>query len=485
MKDNLIYETIAKRTGGDIYVGVVGPVRTGKSTFIHKMLEHLIIPNIENEFDRERTVDEIPQSASGKTITTTEPKFIPSEAVGIRLGDARLRVKLIDSVGYMVDGALGSTEGESERMVMTPWSESPMPFSQASEIGTGKVLSEHSTVAMLVSCDGTVCDIPRENYIAAEERTVAELKKCKKPFAIILNSSRPESAEAHALARELEEKYSSPVALVNCALLNGDDISAILSLVIGEFPLTEIKIKLPDWLPLIPAENPLSDEIGATVTKIAESMRRLSDAKRYTDNDSGVRLVSLSAECGVAELEIPVDKDTFLSVMSETTGLSLRSDRELFSVLTELAEAKRDYDKISSALADARECGYGIVLPTADELRISEPKSVKSGGSWGVKLTASADAIHIIKTDVVAQICPVIGTEEQSTQVVGMMLDDYEENPRRILTTKMLGRSILDLVNDSIESKVTRLNADSREKLAGALGKIVNEGSDGLICILV
>ncbi len=485
MKDNLIYKEIARRCGGDIYVGVVGPVRTGKSTLIHKMLEELIIPNIENEFDRERTVDEIPQSASGRTITTTEPKFIPSEAVAIRVGDTHLRVKLIDSVGYTIDGALGDTEGESERMVMTPWSDEAIPFSVASEIGTRRVLNEHSTVALLVSCDGSICDIPRSSYASAEERTVSELKASGKPFAIVLNSSRPESKEAHELARELEEKYKSPVALVNCSLLNKTDIDAILSLVLGEFPLTEIKIKLPDWLSRVPSENPLSDKIGGEIMKIASSVRKMSDAERYCRENSDVKMVSLHAECGAAELEIPLDRAVFYSVMSETTGLTVSSDGSLFDLLLSLSSIKADYDKISTALADARETGYGIVLPTASELRISEPSSVKSGSGWGVKLTASADAIHIIRTDINAKICPVIGTQEQSEQVVSMMREEYDSNPDGILTTKMLGRSILDLVNDSIEAKVTRLNSESREKLAGALGKIVDEGSDGLICILV
>ncbi|MBQ8289984.1 MAG: stage IV sporulation protein A [Clostridia bacterium] len=485
MKDNLIYEKIAKRCGGDIYLGVVGPVRTGKSTFIARMLDGLIIPNIENEFDRERTVDEIPQSASGRTITTTEPKFIPSDAVAIRVGDTHLKVKLIDSVGYCVEGAIGAYEGDTERAVMTPWSDEAMPFSRASEIGTKRVLEEHSTVALLVSCDGSICDIPRENYVSAEERCVSELKASGKPFAIILNSSHPDSKEAHELAKSLEEKYSSPVALVNCSLLNKADIDAILTLVLGEFPISEIKIKLPDWLSRIPSDDPLSDKIYSEITRISEGVKKISDAERYCRESENVTLLSLDASCGEAKMEIPIGREVFYSVMSELCGVEVATDGALFDLILELTRARAEYGKIKSALDEARESGYGIVLPSADELKISEPASVKAAGGWGVSLTAKADAIHIIKTPINAKICPVVGTQEQSSQVAEAMRVEYGESPDGILSARMLGRSILDLVNDSMEAKITRLTPESREKLAGAIGRIVDEGSDGLICILV
>ncbi len=485
MKDNLIYQSIAERTGGDIYIGVVGPVRTGKSTLIHKILDEVIIPNIENEHDRERTVDQMPQSGSGRTVTTTEPKFIPSDAVGIRVGDVRLSVKMIDSVGFMVADALGATEDGGDRMVMTPWCENPLPFCEASEIGTQRVLREHSTVALLVTCDGSVCDIPRENYIDAEERTVAELKASKKPFAIVLNSKNPESSEALELAHSLEEKYSSPVALVNCSLLNREDIEAILSLVLDEFPLREIKIRIPEWFSLLPSDNALSGRIRDTVSEVAKSVRRLSDIKRFGEHGGCVRTVACHAGTGSLELEIPTSREEFFGAMTDTFGIEIGSDRELFSIMSSLCEAKREYDKIKDALTEAKESGYGVVLPAADELTVSAPSATKSSGGWGVCLNASGGAIHIITTEVSARICPVIGSEEQSEQVVRMLMDEYEENPRSILTARMLGRSILDLVNDGIQSKITHLTGESRRKLASALGRIVNEGADGLICILV
>ena len=427
----------------------------------------------------------IPQSASGRTITTSEPKFIPSDAVAIRVGDTKLSVKLIDSVGYSVEGAIGDYEGDAERVVMTPWSSEAIPFSKASEIGTRRVLEEHSTIALLVSCDGSICDIPRESYVPAEERCVSELKASGKPFAIVLNSSHPDSKEAHELAKSLEEKYSSPVALVNCSLLNKADIEAILALVLGEFPLTEIKIKLPDWLTRIPSENPLSEKISTEIVRISEVVKKISDAERYCKESGEVLLLSLDASCGVARMEIPVKKEVFYSVMSEVCGASVATDGALFDLITELTQVKADYDKIRRALLEARESGYGIVLPTADELKISEPASVRSAGGWGVSLTARADAIHIIKTPINAKICPVVGTEEQSNQVAEAMREEYERGADGILSARMLGRSILDLVNDSMEAKITRLTQESREKLAGAIGRIVDEGSDGLICILV
>ncbi len=486
MADNSIYKDIAKRTGGDIYIGVVGPVRTGKSTFIHKFLDNVVIPNITNEYDRQRTLDEMPQSASGKTVMTTEPKFVPDESVKISLGDSiEFNVKLIDCVGYMVDGALGGEENGRHRMVITPWSDSEMPFEKAAELGTSKVIGEHSTIGMLVTTDGSITDLPRESYIQAEERVAKELRELGKPFAIVLNSAAPQSDEAHALASELEAKYGAPVALVSCLELNADDIREILALVLGEFPVRVLNFALPEWTEALPRDHHLKREIIEKIDAFTDKTRKLGDIARVIAQEDGINQLSLSAGDGVGEFEIPIEKSRYYETLSEVTGLEIGDDKALFSTLGELAEIKEKYSKVASALADVEEKGYGIVMPSPEELKLDEPKLIKQSGGFGVKVTATANSIHMIKAGIKTDLCPVVGTEAQSEEAVKYLTEELENDPSKIWESSLFGRSLYDLVNDGLNAKVAHMPDESREKLGETLEKIINEGANGLICILL
>ena len=486
MNDNSIYSDIAKRGGGDIYIGVVGPVRTGKSTFIQRFLDTVVIPNIENEYDRERTLDQMPQSASGKTIMTTEPKFVPDEAVRVSYGEgAEFNVKMVDCVGYMVDGALGAAEDGEARMVMTPWSEEPMPFASAAELGTSKVIGEHATIAMLVTTDGSFTDIPRENYLPGEERVVTELREAGKPFAIILNSAIPESEGAHRLAEELEEKYRAPVALVCCPSLDSEDIREILRLVLGEFPVRSMSFELPAWTEVLPSDHPLRCEILRKINDFSDTVSCLGDIDRNIGNFEGLVKGGINAGDGTAEFSVPLCRDEYFKAMSEVTGLEIADDRTLFALMSELARTKEKYAKVERALADVEEKGYGIVMPSVDELKLDEPRLVKGSGGYGVKVSAHADSIHMIKTGIKADLCPVIGSEEQSEEVVKFLSGEYAENPEKVWEYNMFGRSLYDMVSDGMNAKLSHMPDESREKLGETLGKIINEGSNGLICILL
>lgn len=486
MSENSIYEDIAKRTGGDIYIGVVGPVRTGKSTFIHRFIDCVCLPNIKNDYDRERTLDEMPQSASGKTVMTTEPKFVPDEAVRISPADGiEFNVKMVDCVGYMVAGALGAEEDGQARMVKTPWHDEEMPFAKAAELGTSKVIGEHSTIAMLVTTDGSIADIPRENYVEAEERVVRELREAGKPFAIILNSKAPGSEDARMLARELEEKYDAPVALVSCPEINGDDIREILGLVLGEFPVKSLAFNLPAWTEALPEEHPLKKEILDGINVFTRDIERLGDIERSLCSEKKFERVSVDAGNGSAEFNLPIPKEEYYKTLSEITGLEISDERSLFSLMQELSKVKKKYERVESALLDVEEKGYGIVMPTAEELRLDEPKLVKQSGGYGVKMTAHAESIHMIKTGIKTDLCPVIGSEAQSEEVVKFLSDEYEENPTKVWEYNMFGKSIYDMVNDGMNAKLLHMPDESREKLGETLGKIINEGSNGLICILL
>lgn len=486
MADNSIYKDIAKRTGGDIYIGVVGPVRTGKSTFIHKFLDSVIIPNIENEFDRARAVDEVPQSASGRTIMTTEPKFVPDESVRIRIdGDTHLNVKLIDCVGYTVDGALGGEEDGEARMVMTPWSDEAMPFERAAEIGTEKVIGEHSTVGILVTTDGSICDIPRERYTDAEERVAGELKRGGKPFAIVLNSRNPESEEARALAVGFEEKYGVPVALVSCTEIDDEDIREILGLVLSQFPVRSLTFTLPEWTELLPSEHPLQVSVTERIKRFAAETERFGDIEAALGNDVGIERTALNAGDGTAEFDIPLSREDYFAVTSELTGLEITSDKQLLATAIRLGKTEKEYEKVENALRDVREKGYGIVMPSPDELVLDEPKLTRQSGGWGVKVAASAEAIHMIKTGIRTELCPVVGTEEQTEEAVKYLIDEFENDPKRVWESNLFGKSLYDLVNDGMTAKLVNIPDDARDRLGETLEKIVNEGANGLICILL
>ncbi len=485
MSDNSIYSDIAKRTGGDIYIGVVGPVRSGKSTFIHRFLDNVVIPNIENEYDRQRTLDEMPQSASGRMIMTTEPKFIPDDSVKVTLDEGiEFRVKMVDCVGYLVDGALGAEENGENRMVITPWSEEAMPFADAAELGTGKVIGEHATIAMLITTDGSIAGIPRESYIPAEERVARELSELGKPFAIILNSANPDSDSSHTLAHELEEKYGVPVALVCCPELDADDIREILALVLSEFPVKEMSFSLPAWTEVLPENHPIREEILNSVKSFADGVEKLGDIEKRLCGYNFER-VSVNAGDGTAQFNIPIEDGAYYRVISEMCGVDVTDEKELMATVKELAEIRDKYIRVEDALADVEEKGYGIVMPSMKDLKLEEPTLVKHANGYGVKVTAHADSIHMIKTGIKADLCPVIGSEEQSEEVVRFLQGEAQDNPEKVWEYNMFGKSLYDMVSDGMNAKLSHMPDESREKLGETLGKIINEGSNGLICILL
>ncbi len=492
MANTTIYQDIAKRTGGDIYLGVVGPVRTGKSTFIKKFMESAVIPMISDGNDRTRAIDELPQSGSGRTVMTTEPKFVPDEAVRITAGDSTdLRVRLVDCVGYLVPGALGEQEEGEERMVHTPWSEEPLPFRQAAELGTHKVITEHSTIAVLVTTDGTIGDIPRSAYTEAEERVAHELTASGKPFAVILNSAYPGSEEAIGLAYELERKYRAPVALVNCTEINGEDVSHILELILGQFPVRELLFRIPKWGASLPEEHPLRESIRKFVDTMAGDITRMGDiraalAKEETgENIRSCTLDGINAGEGTAVLDVTLLPELYFRVLSELTGMEIPDDAALFSAMRELSQIREAYDKVATALREVETGGYGIVMPGIDDLHLEEPKIIKQSGGYGVKLKASAPSIHMIRADIETEINPVVGTEQQSEELIRSILSGFEEDPRSLWESNMFGKPLYELVNDGLRSKLAHMPEESRGRLGKTLERIINEGSGGLICILL
>ena len=492
MADTSIYKDIAERTANTFYLGVIGPVRTGKSTFIKKFMEALVIPNIRDENERERARDEMPQSAAGKTVMTTEPKFIPDEAVEITLADnAVMKVKIIDCVGYIIPDAIGHIEDGHPRMVHTPWQSEPMPVIEAAELVTRKVINEHSTVGMLVTTDGTIGELPRENYVEAEERVVRELKEINKPFAIILNSANPRSDTAVSLAYKLEEKYSAPVALVNCLELDSDDIRHILELVLCEFPVCEIKVKLPDWLNALETTHSLRGalndfimERAAAVTKIGEISRVFTDVGQ-SDIVKSVKVDKIDLGKGRASLTVELCDGLYYKTISELCGFDISSEEKLITLLRELAGMKEKYDRVAEALDEVEKKGYGIVTPEIDDLKLEEPEIVKQSGGYGVRLRASAPSIHMIKAEIETEISPVVGTEQQSEELVKYMLKEFEENPKKIWDSNLFGKTLYELVNEGLHTKLDHMPDDARAKLSETLARIINEGSGGLICIIL
>jgi len=502
MEASVIYKDIANRTGGDIYIGVVGPVRCGKSTFIKKFMEEAVLPGIDNEYDRQRAVDELPQSSGGKTVMTTEPKFIPDEAISVSFGDnSTLKVKMIDCVGYMIPEALGATEEGSARMVKTPWSDELLPFEEAAEIGTKKVINDHSTVGMLITTDGSFGDISRESYIEAENKIANEMKALGKPFIIILNSAKPESEEAEALAIDLENKYKSPVALVNCLELDFDDISHILEMLLYEFPVNELTVSIPSWVSALTSEHKLIKAVMKAVREAANIITNLSDASEFmhllknklddviyelynADNCSiGARNIDIAT--GNMHFDLYLPENSYYKILCEQTGLEINNQRELISVLIKLAKAKKEFDKYAEAISELEENGYGIVLPDVDSMTIEEPQIIRQSGSFGIKLKATAPSVHMIKTNIQTEINPIVGTEEQSEELVKYIMDEYEQDPQKMWELNIFGKKLHELLNDGLHTKLSHLSEDSREKLSETLSRVINEGSGGLICIIL
>ena len=492
MADHSIYKDIAERTGGDIYIGVVGPVRSGKSTFIKRFMESLVLPNMGDGYSRERARDEMPQSAAGKTVMTTEPKFIPDEAVTVTLdGAATMRVKMIDCVGYVVPEALGTIENGQPRMVRTPWSEEPMPFVEAAEMGTHKVITEHATIGMLVTTDGTIGDISRESYVEAEERVVRELKELGKPFAMILNSARPSADSTVALAYELEAKYGVPVALVSCMDLDAEDIRHILELVLHEFPVSEVRVKLPAWTTALEPTHPIHAALMAALRRAADRVKKIGDIREaFADFDEceyveAAEVETVELGSGTARIALRMADGLYYRVLSELSGFEIDGEESLIGLLRELAATKAAYDKVAEALRDCEEGGYGIVMPEVADMHLDEPEIVRQSGGYGVRLKASAPSIHMIRANIEAEVNPIVGSEQQSEDLVRYMLREFDEDPARIWESNMFGKSLYELVGESIHTKLEHMPEASRSKLSETLERIINEGSGGLICILL
>ena len=492
MASTSIYRDIAKRTGGDIYIGVVGPVRSGKSTFIKRFMESTVIPNITGSEERARAIDELPQAGSGRTVMTTEPKFVPEEAVRMTTeGGVSLAVRLVDCVGYGVEGALGESEDGAPRMVHTPWSEEPMPFAEAADLGTLRVIRDHSTVGMLVTTDGTVGELPRSAYVPAEERVAAELSALGKPFAVILNSAHPESEEAVSLAYELERKYGAPVALLSCTELNAEDVSHILELLLGEFPVRELTFRLPSFAAALPEGHPLRDELRAYVASRAERITRYGDIRKSlcepsgSENITGAEILGMSAGDGTAEIRVVTPQGLYLRTLSEVSGVTIGDEGELFRTVCRLSEAARAYERVAPALREVEESGYGIVLPDPADLHLDEPEIVKQSGGYGVRLRASAPSIHMIRADIESAISPVVGTEQQSEELIRYLLREFEEDPQGIWQSNMFGKPLYELVNEGLHAKLAHMPEAARRRLSETLGRIINEGSNGLVCILL
>lgn len=487
-----LYRDIATRTGGDIYVGVVGPVRTGKSTIIKQFMEKLVVGGIENKDVRARAVDEIPQSADGKTIMTTQPKFVPADAVRVVFQDnLAVNMRLIDCVGYIVDGALGSEENGKERMVRTPWSEEEMPFSQAAALGTDKVIREHSTVALAVTTDGSFTDIPRADYEPAEERVIEELKRTGKPFAIVLNTADPTSEQAIALKAELEEKYGVSVSLVNALNMSESDISGIMENILLEFGVRIIDFDLPRWVQALTPDDDVVKEIVSAVRELGDKISKMKDYtlvdeffedKEYWKTPAKVEL---DAGKGRVAVSVTPKDDVFFKVASRECGMELADDFALLSHLKQLARARKKTEKLLDAMEQVETLGYGIVLPTMDEMVLEEPEIIRQGQQYGVKLKASAPSLHIMKVDVETEVRPIVGSEQQSSELVDAMLGDFENDKQAIWDTNIFGRSLSSLVADGINNKLMSVPSDAEQKLRRTLGRIVNEGKGGVICILL
>ena len=492
MSTNDIYCDIAKRTDGDIYIGVVGPVRTGKSTFIKKFMESLVIPNIASEYRRERAVDELPQSAAGKTIMTTEPKFIPEEAVEVTIGDkARFNARMIDCVGYIVPSAIGYIENEAPRMVITPWFEDEVPFAMAAEVGTRKVIQDHSTIGLVITTDGSISDIPREEYEEAEQRVINELNSINKPFVVLLNCVYPNSKESAQLAAELSEKYGTPVIPVNCVDLEEDDINYILKQVLYAFPIKEINICMPKWITGLAKGHWLKNNVFDTIRSAAENVRFVRDinsvAESIADNEniSRAAVSEIDLGKGSAEIYAELKSNLFFKVLGEETGIEISGESDLMPLLKDLTAVKAKYEKIENALSEVDATGYGIVMPTIDELSLEEPEIVKQGGKYGVRLKASAPSIHMMKADIVTEVSPIVGSEKQSEELVMYLLKEFEESPQKIWESNIFGKSLHELVNEGLHNKLYRMPVDARLKLQETLERIINEGCGGLICFIL
>ena len=489
-KEYDLYKDIQLRCGGEIYIGVVGPVRTGKSTFIKRFMDLMVLPNMTESYEKERAKDELPQSAGGKTITTTEPKFIPKEAARLTLGDGiEARVRLIDCVGYMVDGASGHMENETERMVKTPWSVQEIPFTQAAEIGTRKVINDHSTIGIVITCDGSFGDIPRESYLGAEERTIKELKRLKKPFIVLLNSSKPYSEDAIKLAEELGAKYEVSVMAVNCEQLKRDDINKILENVLYEFPITMIEFYMPKWVEMISSDHKMKVDMIGRIREIMKQYNCIRDIKNNPVTLDGpfikkCKMDSVDMADGCIKVWLDVDDSYYYEMLSEMVGENIDNEYMLLSILKEMAKMKKEYVKVLHAIDSVRQKGYGVVTPERSEIRLDKPEVIRHGNKFGVKIRAESPSIHMIRANIETEISPIVGSEEQAQDLI-RFITDSSQSENGIWETNIFGKSVEQLVNDGITGKLTMIGEESQLKLQETMQKIVNDSNGGMVCIII
>lgn len=487
-----IYNDISARTQGDIYIGVVGPVRTGKSTFIKKFMESLVIPNISGEFQKERARDELPQSAAGRTIMTTEPKFIPEDAIELSMEDnIHFRVRLIDCVGYIVPSAVGYIEDEQPRMVHTPWFDEEVPFNMAAEIGTQKVIKEHSTIGLVITTDGSISQIPREEYAEAEERVINELKEINKPFVVALNCVEPESEEALSLAKSLNEKYNVPVLPINCLELDTAQISDLLEKALYEFPAKRIELNFPSWIKSLDENDEFKSNMFAFIGESAKSITNIRSVKSFAQSLSEYKEIEAAAisdsdlSVGKISISVRINSRYYYTVLSSKCDCEIKNEKDLMSVVSELSKIKTKFDKFNSALGEVERTGYGIVMPDIDELTLEEPEIVKQGGRYGVKLKAQAPSIHMIRCNTRTEVAPIVGSESQSQELVMYLLREFQENPAKIWETDLFGKSLHELVNEGLRGKLERMPDEARDKFRETIERVINEGCSGLICIIL
>lgn len=488
-----LYRDIAERTQGELYIGVVGPVRAGKSTFISNFMQQLVLPLVPPGPRRERIVDELPQSGSGKTIMTTQPKFVPSDgAATVQLPDhASARVRMVDSVGYLVRGALGTQEGGDARMVSTPWSQQDMPFEEAAQLGTRKVMTDHATVGVVVTTDGTVAELPREAYVPAEEQVIRELKTLGKPFAVVLNSAQPESRQAKELQAAMSEKYDAPVTLLSAKEMTAEDVQGVMRDLLSAFPLREMRFALPEWVSALDDQHWLTQHIVSLVREAGAQIVRMRDAEKAqsafaaSEYADAPQLDQLEYGEGSARFSLPLKNGLFNQILSEQCGAEIESDGHLLRLLKELVSAKREYDRVADALREAVDTGYGLVAPAMSDVTLYEPEVSRQAGRYGVRLRAKAPALHLIRSDIEAEVSPVLGTQEQTDDFAASLRDTYEQDPQALLQTNFFGRSLESLIREGLAGKLQRMPPDAQEKVRAALTRILNEGDGGMICILL
>ncbi|OUM98046.1 MAG: stage IV sporulation protein A [Firmicutes bacterium ZCTH02-B6] len=486
-----VIQDIAVRTSGDVFIGVVGPVRTGKSTFIKRFMDLLVLPRIKDAYDRQRAQDELPQSGAGRTIMTTQPLFVPDQPVTLEFNGARARVRLVDCVGYTVPGARGYEDEQGPRLVRTPWFDRDIPFQEAAELGTRKVIEEHATIGIVITTDGTVADLPRQAYVEAEQRVINELKALGKPFLVLLNSVEPEARSVQELAEELSQQYGVTVVPINCLRMSQQDALDVLHEILFEFPVQELSVRLPAWIDELPADHPLRRQFLDAAWETIAPVERLRDVEQAVASLAAyefvetVTLKQMELGQGTATVEVGTRRALFYKVLAEMTGFQVAGDHHLVRLMQDLAVAKREYDKVAAALADVRTAGYGIVTPSLEDIAFDEPEIIRQGGRFGVKLRAGAPSIHMVRADIYTEVTPFVGTEKQGEEFVRYLTEEFEKDPGSVWNSDFLGKSLQDLVREGIQSKLHRMPEHAQKKLQETLTKIINEGSGGLICFIL